>query len=147
MISIKQTKDINLIKSILKKDNVYDGLVYDNSPPIDKWTPDIMNTIWFALYDNQDLAGLIKLSYLNYVLWIPHVIIYKQFRGQGSEGWGKLAAQYMREVYGAKKFMAMTPYKNAKKYAEKIGFKHVHTLTKSIKKNGELLDQYILEME
>jgi hypothetical protein len=43
------------------------------------------------------------------------------------------------------KFMALTPYENAKKYAEKLGFVTKTILTNSIKKNGVLLNQYVLE--
>jgi len=103
--------------------------------------------LWFILYDNSETTGVIKLEYLNFSLWIPHIIIHKQHRGQDSEIWGKLVIQYMKDVYGVNKFLALTPYKNAKRYAEKVGFKYIHTVTKSFKKDGELLDQYLLEFK
>jgi L-amino acid N-acyltransferase YncA len=52
----------------------------------------------------------------------------------------------MRENCGTKKFLAITPYEAAKKYAERVGFNYVATLINSIKKNGQLLDQFLLEM-
>lgn len=143
---IQRTMNINLIKSILTTDNTYDGLVYDGSPPLQDFIPDVKNNVWFVLYEGDQIAGLITLEYLNYVLWVPHIFIFEQYRGGNSYQWGVQVAQYMIQKCGAKKFLAMTPYKQARRYAEKMGFRHIGVLTKSIKKNGVLLDQYMLEL-
>lgn len=137
MYSIEETYNF---KELLRP--YYDELVYDGSPQFEEFKP---TGIWFVLYDNERPAGLINLNFLNNVMWNAHVIVFKEFRGPGSEEWGKLVAQYMRNKYGAKKFLAITPYEAAKKYAERMGFKLVATLEKSILKNGQLLDQYLLE--
>ena len=52
----------------------------------------------------------------------------------------------MKKNYAATKFLTFTPYLAAKKYAERVGFKCVTTLTNSILKGGRLLDQYVLEL-
>ncbi len=141
---LKLPEQSNLIKRILNIDNMYENIKYDDSPSLEEFTP---NGVWFILMDGSDVAGLITLEYINYVLWVPHIFIFKQYRGNGSEEWGIQTAKYMRNKYGAEKFLALTPYKSAKKYAEKMGFKYITTLTKSIKKKGKLLDQYLLERE
>lgn len=137
------TTDVKLIKSILSKDNIYDSISYDDSPDLKHFVP---KGIWFVLKEGNDIAGLITLEPMNNVLWTPHIIIYKEYRGNGSEEWGKKVADYMRRRCGAKKFLAFTPYEPAKRYAEKMGFKYLTTLTESIKKDGVLLDQYVLEL-
>ncbi len=146
MHSIIQTSNKGLIKELLTIDNTYDSLVYDGSPSIENYNVDVINSIWFILLKDGYTSGVIKLDCLNYVLWVPHIFIYKEQRGHGSEEWGKLVAQEMRDKYGAKKFLALTPYYAAQVYAEKVGFRYIHTLEKSVKKNGILMNQYMLEM-
>ena len=131
------------IKHILSIDNMYDSISYDGSPELKDFVP---SGVWFMLVDGSDIAGIINCIPLNNVLWSPHIFVLEQYRGKGSEEWGTQVADYMRKNYGAKKFLAFTPYVSAKKYAERIGFQYVTTLTSSIKKNGELLDQYLLEL-
>jgi RimJ/RimL family protein N-acetyltransferase len=41
-------------------------------------------------------------------------------------------------------FLVMTPYESARRYAERMGFKLLGILPASMKKNGKLMDQYIL---
>ena len=121
----------------------YNDIAYDGSPEFKDYVP---KGVWITLYEDEAVAGLINLEPLNNVMWNCHVMIYETFRGNGSEEWGIQAAECMRQNLGAKKFLALTPYKAAKKYAEKIGFKYIHTLEQSVKKNGELMNQYMLEM-
>lgn len=141
-----QTVNPRLIRAALSIDDSYEKIAYDNSPKLRDYHPDTENKLWFILLKDTMTAGIIMLEPVTNVTWIPHIIIYKQYRGPGSEEWGKQIAQYVRNNYGARKFLAFTPYESAKKYAERIGFKQVHVLTKSVRKNGELLDQYVLEM-
>jgi hypothetical protein len=140
IVEITNCKDV--IKDMLS--DVYEQLSYDNSPPLEKFEP---KGVWFMLIKDSKEAGFISFDCLNNILWTPHIYIKEEFRGKGSEEWGKQAAQYMRETYGAKKFLVMTPYKAAKNYAKRVGFTYVTTLTKSIKKDGKLLDQNLIEME
>ena len=122
----------------------YQEIAFDDSPVIEKYTP---TGVWFSLYKEDCFAGFINLKPLNNVMWEAHIMVYEKFRGTGSEEWGILAAQYAGEHLGAKKILAITPYIPAKKYAEKVGFIYSTILKRSIKKNGQLLDQYLLEKE
>ncbi len=146
MKTISRTESKFFIKSIMSLEDA-SNLFYDDSPSVEDFRPDTRNSVWFALYEDKEVAGLITLEYLNYILWVPHIFIFKKFRQNGSEEWGKQVADYMKKNCGVKKFLVFTPYISAKKYAEKVGFKNLTTLTSSIKKNGELLDQYLLELE
>ncbi len=145
-MNIIQTTSVQVIKAILSIDNMYESVSYDGSPTLDEYEPDVKKNVWFVLTTQNNIAGLINVECLSYVLWMPHIYILEKYRGNGSEEWGKQAAQYMRDKYGAKKFLALTPYKAAKRYAERSGFEYVAMLTNSIRKNGLLLDQYMLEM-
>jgi len=140
---IFQTADMSFIKRILAIDNNYELLAYDNSPCLANYVP---TGLWFILVDGTSIAGYVNLMCLNNVLWSPHIYIFKRHRGRGSEQWGRLIFNEMKQKYNAKKYLALTPYLPAKKYAEKIGFKYVTTLTQSIQKNGQLLDQYMLSL-
>lgn len=130
------------ICDILATDNLYEELVYDGSPKLEDFNP---TGVWFCLKENEEIAGLIALQSLNNVMWIPHIYIFERFRGNNSEEWGIQVVEFMKEKYGTATFLALTPYKSAKQYAQKIGFKYIATLKQSVKKNGQLLDQYMLE--
>lgn len=141
--TIRLCRDEYFIKYVLSIDDSYNSIAYDG-PDLDHFIP---NGVWFLLLDGSDLAGIINFTAMNNVLWTAHVIIFKLYRGQGTEQWGQQAVEYMKKNLGAKQFLVMTPYKNAKKYAERVGFKYISVLKNSIQKNGELLDQYMLEMD
>jgi len=134
-------QDIPYIKALLHK--VYDEVAYDNSPSLDDFEP---QGVWFILTDGNQIAGLINLMPLNNMTWMPHIIIHEEYRGKNSYEWGNQVVEIMKKLYKAEKFLAFTPYKTAKKYAEKMGFKQIAVLPNSIKKNGAVLDQYILEL-
>lgn len=139
---IEVTTALQTIKRIIKDD--YDQVIHDGCPSFEDFQPDTENSIWFILKHNNDTAGLIKLENLNLTTWIPHIVIKQEYRGIGSERWGLLVVQYMKERLKDVNFLVMTPYENAKKYAERMGFKLIGMLPNSIKKNGELMNQYIL---
>lgn len=136
-LSIEATCSENMIKLALEP--IYDEFVYDGSPDLREYKPE---GIWFLLLSNRSLAGIINLQKINNTLWMPHIYIYEHYRGKGSEEWGK---QVLEQMGPNQKYLALTPYKSAKKYAEKLGFKLTGKLTKSIKKDGKLMDQYMLE--
>jgi len=140
---MKTIRQSTLSELLLHLEGFYDSISYDGSPEFEHYT---LKGVWITLLHNSDVAGFINLEPLNNVMWNCHVMIHPSFRKNGSEEWGILTAEFMREHCGAKKFLALTPYIAAKKYAEKIGFKHVHTLNESVQKNGILIDQYMLEM-
>jgi len=127
-----------IIKNLLDIDDLYGTLSYDGSPSLEEFIP---TGLWYFLLEDGYTAGFINLVPLNNVLWQPHIFVFKKYRGNGSEEWGKLVMA--KHPYF--KFMALTPYIEAKKYAEKLGFSQLATLPASIQKNGKLLDQYILE--
>ena len=142
MRTIFQTSDVQFIKNIISP--VYEELAYDDSPTLEKFVPE---GIWFVLVDGSDVAGFISLKKLNNIMWECHVYVFEMYRGQGTEQWGKQVAREMSRKYGARKFLAITPYEAAKKYAERIGFKYLCTLKHSIKKDGKTLNQFLLEMD
>jgi hypothetical protein len=144
MREIVPTRSKMTIKAALRIENAYEQIAYDGSPPLPDF--DVSKMIWFILLQDGYTAGIICLSPLNNVMWTPHIVIFKKYRGASSEEWGQLVAKHMKRYYGAKKFLALTPYATAKRYAEAVGFKQIGVLSKSIQKNGELLDQYIMEM-
>lgn len=133
------------LKEILKIDDIYDKYKYDDSPSLEEFKPE---GLWFLLItEDRHSAGVINVTQINNVLWNCHVTIFEEFRGPGSEEWAQLVARYMKDQFGAAKFLAITPYKAAKDYAKRAGFKYVTTLEKSILKGGDLLDQYVLELD
>lgn len=134
-----ETVDPDFIKYVLK--NMYNDLVYDDSPSLEEFVP---TGKWFILVDGSDLAGIINVLPLNNVMYSCHIFIFEPYRGSGTEEWGIAVADYMKKNYGATTLLAITPYTAAKNYAERMGMKQIAVLPKSIKKNGKLLDQYML---
>lgn len=142
MISVEYSTDKKEIKSILA--DYYDIVTYDGCPSFEDFDPDIENSLWFILKQDNEIAGLIRLESLNLVTFIPHIVIKSMYRGTGSEQWGILVAKYMKLHIPDVNFLVMTPYESAKNYAERMGFKYLGIMPKSIKKNGKLMDQHIL---
>lgn len=122
----------------------YNDIAYDGSPEFKDFIP---KGIWVSLFEDKQLAGFINVEPLNNITWVAHIMIYKKFRGNCSEEWGKRTAQYIRENLDVRKILAFTPYISAKRYAEKVGFKCIGILQQSIKKNGDIMDQYMLELD
>lgn len=138
MKTISQTCDIELIRGILSRDNIYSTLVYDGSPSLNQYVP---TGIWFLLLEGEAIAGMINIVPLNNILYQPHIFIFEQYRGGNSHRW----AQIVMSQFPQFKFMAITPYESARNYAKRAGFKEIGIIKNSILKNGKLLDQYILE--
>ena len=143
--TIKCTSDVRTIKELLADD--YDQVIYDGCPSFEDFQPDLINSIWFILYDKSDTCGLIKMENLNWVTWVPHIVIKKEYRGNGSEKWGQQVIEYMKKIFTDVNYLVITPYISAKKYAERLGFKYMGIMPNSIKKNGKLMDQHILTGE
>lgn len=142
MKTIECTTDSNTIKDIIKE--YYHIVTYDGSPGFEDFVPDTESALWFKLLQDSDTAGLIKLENVNWVTWTPHIVIKEEYRGSGSEEWGKLVYKYMKERIPDVTFLVITPYWSAKNYAKRMGFTELGIIPRSIKKNGELMDQYIL---
>lgn len=137
-IKLSSPRDLHLFLG-----DFYESIAYDGSPEFKDYVP---RGIWLSLYEGKELVGFINLEPLNNVMWNCHVMIYPHYRGNKSEEWGVRTAKYMRDIHSATKFLAITPYESAKKYAERVGFKCIGMLSRSIQKDDELMDQYILEM-
>jgi hypothetical protein len=152
MKTIICTSDACLIKSALA--GYYESVIFDGCPDYESFVPDVENSVWFILKQDSytsdsavcesQIAGIIKLENLNLTTWIPHILIYPEFRQNGSETWGLAVAQYMKERLKDVCFLVMTPYESAKNYALRMGFNYIGVLPKSIKKDGKLMDQYML---
>jgi hypothetical protein len=140
--TITCTSDACLIKSALA--GYYESVIFDGCPGYESFVPDVENSVWFILKQDSYTAGIIKLENLNLTTWIPHILIYPEFRQNGSETWGLAVAQYMKERLKDVCFLVMTPYESAKNYALRMGFNYIGVLPKSIKKDGKLMDQYML---
>lgn len=142
---IECTTDVRTIKDTIKDD--YNTVIFDGCPSFEDFEPDLENSLWFILKQDSYTSGLIKLESLNFTTWIPHIVIKQEYRGKGSEQWGLLVVKYMKERIKDINFLVMTPYESAKKYAERMGFKLIGILPNSVKKDGELMNQYILSGE
>jgi RimJ/RimL family protein N-acetyltransferase len=140
--NLRTTTDKAEIKDILK--DYYESVTYDGCPAFEDFEPDTENSLWFVLEQEEEVAGIIKLENMNLTTWIPHIVIFEQFRGNGSEHWGKQVIQYMKERIKDVNFLVLTPYESARNYAERVGFKFIGVLPDSIKRNGKLMNQYVL---
>lgn len=139
---IQVTRDPDIIKTVIAP--YYNLVTYDGCPGFEDFVPDVDNSIWFILEADNEVAGLIKLDSINYTTWMPHIMIDEKHRGNGSEQWGIAVVQYMKARLSFVAFLALTPYESAKRYAERVGFKSLGILPKSLKKDGILMDQHIL---
>jgi hypothetical protein len=134
------------VKDYISKEE-YESLCYDGSISYEEYIPDTKSSLWFILLKGQEPTGFIRLDAMSNVMWNCHIYIKEQYRGKYSLIWGLQVIQVMKETFKAKKLLAITPYKNAVRYAENLGFSALGTLKNSIQKGGKLLNQYMLEKE
>jgi hypothetical protein len=148
VINIKRTFDPLLIKGLILAD--FDNMTEDFCPNIQKWQPDLShNRFYLVPYANETALGLFVGVKLTETLMEVHVRLRKQARVPGSETYGKLCFEWIKENTNIKKFIALVPADKpkAKAYAERCGFKFITKITKAFSRKGELIDLELLGTE
>lgn len=90
MLRFKRLTDIDSIKEIVKKDNLYKSVL--NIDDLEEWIPEPTYG-WYAGYEHDELVGFLLLVKESKNSMSFHAGLYKEYRGVGSEYLSKIIAQ------------------------------------------------------
>lgn len=148
MITIKPTKDYQLIKSILTTPILYEEIVDDGvcSPDDFKVNP---NWLYLLAKDDETILGLILLHDVNSITVQGHINILPQFWGKRYDDVVKKSLEWLRENTKALKVVATIPEDciEVLNAAKRWGFKVEGFSPKSIKRKNKLQGRYLLGIE
>lgn len=142
-MSLDRTNDIELIKSILSDEEIFDRISEDGMT-MDDIKIDPKKECWLAAYANEHLIGVFVLAPTNSRCIEIHVHILKEFRSYAVEATLKVYEFILTTKY--LKLIAKIPdiYKDVIGFSEKMGMKKEGVNRKSYLKNNQLLDQIYL---
>lgn len=146
-MTFERTTDLELVRWILTRPEIYPHIGDDYAPPVEQFTPNADPRIWWvvARSDGQPM-GLFLFLPISQVCWEAHVSMLRW-------AWGPLA---MRAVEGvipwifdhttAQRLVASIAATNrlAIRYAERAGFTRFGVNGRSCMKGGVLIDQVCL---
>ena len=114
----------------------------------DDYTPDLINDLWMGAFIDDDCIGLFSFHSVTGVTLQLHVQILPEYRKDHSmEAMGKIWDWFLESV--DKAFVKVTVsipviYQNVYKFALANGFKDEGLNRTSFKKNGQIVDQWLL---
>lgn len=111
-----------------------------------EYTPDVIGHCWLAMFAPDALVALYHLHAHNSVTCEIHAQVFPEYRAEYSEGTGLAALRWIYENTRYEKVVCWVPeiYTNVRSFAESFGFQLEGTNRKSYRKNGKLLDMWLL---
>lgn len=144
---IVETKDTELIKSIVTHDRVYDLVSDDGSPKKEDYIPIIGDGIyWLSIVDDNEIIGAYLLHMVNAITYEIHTCLLPSAYGKKARDAAKDVLNWMVENTNCEKIITHVPEFNrlALRYAKKAGLMEEGIIRKSFKKNGKVYDQVLL---
>ena len=145
-----RTKNVELFRSILLKDKLWDAISEDGSIGKDEYWPDPDDVIMIALLGKEKvLHGFVVGRPITDTVVETHVAIDPDYWGhKDNVKLGQLGCEVLRQVTGATKHVASIPVTDLEvlRYAQRVGFKREGVNRSSFLRGGELLDQYYVGM-
>lgn len=142
---VEITEDIQTIRSILCHPDIYPLITSSDGPTVDEYEPPFGEVTYIAGMADKVFGLFIIYPCNDNALWC-HVQVLPEYRKEYAYRFGMAAIDFAFKVTQARKLMALIPviYPNVRQFAERCGFE-VEGLSKaSIRKNGELTDQWLL---
>lgn len=145
MITVKRTYDKEAIRAIVTNPDIWQCVAEDGSTFSD-FDPDVNNECWLMMEIDGVKIAVYNLHAINSATVQIHAHVLQQYRKDYSKETGNLAIKYILDNTDYQKVVAFVPviYENVKNFTQLFGFVVEGILTKSIKKNGILVDQWIL---
>ena len=146
MISACRTFDIELIKSIVTRDDVW-ATVAEDGQVKSEYMPDVNDECWLLMTDENTAIGLYNIHAHNAVTIEIHAHVLPEHRKQHSKETGRAALEWIYfNSPEYKKVIAQIPfiYKNVKNFTCGFGFKEEGVNRLSYLKNDVIVDQWLL---
>ena len=137
-----QTRDVDLIWSIVFQPDLWETVAEDNPPT---FKPDVINEAWVLITNDGEPIGCYNLHSLNNVTWEIHAFILPAHREHAKES-GRLILRWSLNNINFHKLQAVIPamYPNVYHFTLHQGFTDEGLSRKSYMKNNQLHDQHIL---
>lgn len=142
---IRDTKDIELIKSILCHPEIYKRIGNDDAPSANKFEPPL-NVQYLAGFVNNAIMGLgIYIHYTGFMLF--HFQVLPEYRENHAKMFARMTLDH-REVKNARIYTEIPQcHPDVMLFALSIGFTVVGGIIKGRKKNGTYHDVAILRLK
>ena len=144
------TSDIETIQRIMLHEDVFPDIV-DDYTDISKgkqlaWGM-VSQPLCYMLHPAELVLFMVGMRTMT--IYECHTMITPEGRNKAAVGHAKEAAKWLFENTQCEKVITYVPVDNrkAKLFAHMVGFKSEGTCTKSIRRNGELMDQWVLGLE
>lgn len=136
-VSIKQSFDYDIIKSILQTDEM--KVFYDEKPVINQ------DNGWFIVLSDGKLAGVIRAHHLNSCTIQIHIYMFKQFIRQSRKAIKEFVSWFIDTPESINKLVCMIPdhLKTTVNFAKKCGFRKEGYISESYMHNGEFVGMSI----
>lgn len=145
MITVERTYNKEAIKRIIFDPVIWDCIAEDGQAKAD-FEPDVDSECWLLMSVDNEAIALYNIHALNGVTAQIHAHVLPEYRKQHSRETGRIALQYIIDNTDYQKIIAVIPetYDNVIKFTMSFGFVAEGVNRKSIMKNGELIDQWML---
>ena len=141
--------DLEFVDAVLTHPAIYPHISDDYSPSIKEFTakPLLKRPACYVLMYKD--YGLVLSQPMNGTMFDTHITMLPEHRGKDAIEASDGFAHYLFTETTCEKIMAIIPelFPNVMNFVQRIGFKAEGHLTKSIKKNGKLIDQYVFGLE
>ena len=143
---IEETSDIDLIRSILCRPEIYKTIIDDGCPPADQFTPPLENHEYITGFASGEAVGLMVYHW-NDGKYYCHIQVLPEFRKEHALEFARMALDI-----GLAKNLPIyaeipTKYGNVIKFAESFGFESIETKKDAHLQDGKLYDVKVLRKD
>lgn len=144
---IERTRDMALVKRVMGHPKVYDKVSDDLCPSAEDYSPvDSDHLYYLAVYDNERFCGIVFLHPVNFFLYQGHIALLPDCLGVGTQAI-EMACDWMKKNTECLKIIAFIPVNNRLAFSavSAAGFKEACILENSIKVDGKVINQHLME--
>lgn len=143
----ERTYDDELVRSLITRNDIW-ATIAEDGQDIDDFTPNCESDCWLLMTEGSNVIGLYNLHPHNSCTLEIHAHVMPECRKMHSDETGRLALQWIIDNAPSmyQKIIAQVPeiYPNVRAFCEKNGFVLEGTNRQSYRKNGIIMDQWLL---
>lgn len=143
MITLMQTYNVDIIKSVMFVDEIWDAVTEDHHAKED-FIPNLSTSAYYEILDGDVLLGLLAMDHVNSITQRVHPMIIPEHRNRSKDICRQMIDMWCDST-DYKKLIAEIPscYPHVIGFAEFMGFKPEGIRTKSFIRNGDIIDIHL----